>query len=193
MAATARPATRTIVSTPLCSPTRCAPIGSGCGALIPDTDATIALRRACRARKDLINHRVAVANRLRAHLRNVLPAAVGLFKDIDSTISLAFLTRFDTQDKIDWLTPKRLGDWLINQGYSGRTDPAVLHQHLVDAAPEPPAPTRPPRPRSPPRGPYPRPSMAAHHPALLARQPSLRSRQAPRTPTIPPSKRGGLT
>lgn len=78
--------------------------------LVPDTDATVALRRACRARKDLVNHRVAVANQLRAHLRNVLPAAVGLFNDIDSAISLAFLTRFDTQDKIDWLTPKRLGD-----------------------------------------------------------------------------------
>jgi transposase len=101
--------------------------------LIPDTDATIALRRACRARKDLVNHRVAVANQLRAHLRNVLPAAVGLFKDIDSAISLAFLTRFDTQDKIDWLSPTRLGDWLAKQGYSGKVDPAVLHQRILAA------------------------------------------------------------
>ena len=101
--------------------------------LVPDTDATVALRRACRARKDLVNHRVAVANQLRAHLRNVLPAAVGLFNDIDSAISLAFLTRFDTQDKIDWLTPKRLADWLSKQGYSGKVDPTVLHQRLLDA------------------------------------------------------------
>jgi transposase len=103
--------------------------------LVPDTDATVALRRACRARKDLVNHRVAVANQLRAHLRNVLPAAVGLFKDLESAISLAFLTRFDTQDKINWLTPKRLGDWLAKQGYSGKVDPAVLHQRILDAAP----------------------------------------------------------
>jgi len=103
--------------------------------LVPDTDATVALRRACRARKDLVNHRVAVANQLRAHLRNVLPAAVGLFKDLESAISLAFLTRFDTQDKINWLTPKRLGDWLAKQGYSGKADPAVLHQRILDAAP----------------------------------------------------------
>jgi transposase len=103
--------------------------------LVPDTDATVALRRACRARKDLVNHRVAVANQLRAHLRNVLPAAVGLFNDIDSAISLAFLTRFDTQDKIDWLTPKRLGDWLSKQGYSGKVDPTVLHQRILNAAP----------------------------------------------------------
>lgn len=101
--------------------------------LVPDADDTVALRRACRARKDLVKHRVAAANQLRAHLRNALPAAVGLFRDLDSQISLAFLTRFDTQDKIDWLSPKRLGDWLSKQGYSGKVDPAVLHQRLLDA------------------------------------------------------------
>jgi transposase len=101
--------------------------------LVPDTEATVALRRACRARKDLVKHRVAAANQLRAHLRNVFPGAVGLFADIDAEISLAFLTRFDTQDRADWLTPKRLADWLTKQGYSGRTDPSVLHQRLIDA------------------------------------------------------------
>jgi transposase len=101
--------------------------------LVPDTDATVALRRACRARKDLVRHRVATANQLRAHLRNVLPAVVGLFSEIDSAITLAFLTRFDTQDKVDWLSPKRLGDWLAKQGYSGKVDPAVLCQRIIDA------------------------------------------------------------
>jgi transposase len=101
--------------------------------LVPDTDATIALRRACRARKDLVKHRVAAANQLRAHLRNVLPAVVGLFAEIDSAITLAFLARFDTQDKVDWLSPKRLSDWLAKQGYSGKVDPAVLHQRILDA------------------------------------------------------------
>jgi transposase len=101
--------------------------------MVPDTEATIALRRACRARKDLVKHRVAAANQLRAHLRNVFPGAIGLFTDIDSEITLAFLTRFDTQDRADWLTAKRLGDWLSKQGYPGRTDPAVLHQRLLDA------------------------------------------------------------
>ena len=102
--------------------------------LEPDTPATIALRRACRARKDLVSHRVAVANQLRAHLRNVFPGAVGLFADIDSAISLAFLARFTTQHQADWLTPKRLGDWLAKQGYSGKVDPAVLHGRLIAAA-----------------------------------------------------------
>lgn len=98
--------------------------------LEPDTAETVALRRACRARKDLVTHRVALGNRLRAHLRNVFPGAVGLFADIDSGISLAFLTRFTTQDQADWLTPKRLGEWLARTGYPGRTSPEVLHTRL---------------------------------------------------------------
>ena len=101
--------------------------------LVPDSEDTIAMRRACRARKDFVAHRVAVANQLRAHLRNVLPAVIGLFADIDSPITLAFLARFDTQDKVDWLTPARLATWLSKQGYSGRTDPSVLHQRILAA------------------------------------------------------------
>lgn len=36
--------------------------------LVPDTPATISLRMAVRARRDLVRHRVAVCNQLRAHL-----------------------------------------------------------------------------------------------------------------------------
>ena len=46
-------------------------------ALTPDSDATIALRRTCRARKDLVGHRVAAANQLRAHLQSVFLARSG--------------------------------------------------------------------------------------------------------------------
>jgi hypothetical protein len=60
----------------------------------PDSPPTVALRRACRARKDLVSHRVAVASQLRAHLANVFPGAAGLFADLDSPVSLAFLARF---------------------------------------------------------------------------------------------------
>lgn len=101
--------------------------------LIPDTPATVALRRTVRARRDLVAHRVATANQLRAHLRAVFPGAVGLFADIDSPISLAFLTRYPTQDQADWLSPTRLGAWLDKQSYTGRADPAVLHARLVAA------------------------------------------------------------
>jgi transposase len=101
--------------------------------LVPDTPATTALRAACRARKDLIGHRVGLANQLREHLNRAFPGAVGLFADIDSPISLSFLTRFDCQDRADWLTPTRLGAWLASVGYTGRTDPAVLHARLTAA------------------------------------------------------------
>jgi transposase len=103
--------------------------------LVPDQPATIALRRACRARKDLIAHRVGVANQLREHLKRVFPGAVGLFADLDSAISLAFLTRFDCQDRAGWLTPKRMAAWLASTGYCGRADPAVLHARLTAAPP----------------------------------------------------------
>lgn len=102
--------------------------------LTADTPDTVALRRTCRARKDLVEHRVAVANQLRSHLSNVFPGAVGLFSDLDSKISISFLTRFTTQAQADWLTPKRLADWLTKQGYPGKTDPATLHARLRGAA-----------------------------------------------------------
>jgi transposase len=101
--------------------------------LLLDTTATTTLRKLCRARKDLVAHRVAVTNQLRAHLQNALPAVVDLFRDLDSTVSLRFIARFDTQDALDWLSPKRLAAWLASVGYSGRTDPARLHEHITAA------------------------------------------------------------
>jgi transposase len=58
---------------------------------------------------------------------------VGLFKDLDSQVSLAFLERFTTQAKVDWLTPTRLGAWLTKFGYSGKVAPDVLQQRLLAA------------------------------------------------------------
>jgi transposase len=101
--------------------------------LVLDSEATTGLRKLCRARKDLVTHRVAVANQLRAHLSTALPAAVDLFRDIDSPISLRFLTRFTTQNDLDWLSPKRLAAWLKSVGYSGGTEPGVLHARITDA------------------------------------------------------------
>jgi transposase len=101
--------------------------------LRPDAPATVTLRATVRARRDLVGHRVGLCNQLRAHLQRVFPSAVGLFADLDSPISLAFLARFDSQDRADWLPVKRLAAWLGSVGYSGRTDPAVLHQRLTAA------------------------------------------------------------
>ena len=98
--------------------------------LTPDTPATVTLRATCRARKDLIGHRVALTNQLRAHLQLCFPGPVGLFQDLDSPISLRFLTRFPNQDSADWLTVTRLGAWLRATGYCGRKTPTHLHAHL---------------------------------------------------------------
>ena len=101
--------------------------------LLPDSPATVTLRQACRARKDLVGHRVAVCNQLRAHLKIAFPGAVGLFAELDSAISLAFLARFDSQDRAGWLSPRRLAAWLEGQGYCGRKNPAELHARLAGA------------------------------------------------------------
>lgn len=102
-------------------------------ALERDTTATTAIRTTVRARRDLVEHRVAAANQLRAHLQLVFPGAIGLFHAIDSTITLAFLERFTTQTQADWLSPKRLATWLGAVSYTGRVEASVLHTRLLDA------------------------------------------------------------
>jgi len=95
--------------------------------------ATVTLRSSVPARRDLVEHRVAAANQLRAHLQVVFPAAEGLFAALDSAVSLSFLERFPTQAKADWLSPKRLADWVSKVSYSGRVAPEVLHHRLLAA------------------------------------------------------------
>jgi transposase len=101
--------------------------------LEPDSAATVTLRATVRARKDLVETRVALANQLRSHLRVAFPGAVGLFRDIDSTISLRFLARFPSALKAAWLSEKRLAAWLKANGYSGRKEPAEIYGRLCKA------------------------------------------------------------
>jgi transposase len=101
--------------------------------LLVDQPVTTALRQTVRARRDLVAHRVAVANQLRAHLQICFPGAVGLFRDIDSDITLRFLERFPTQDRAGWLSVKRWAAWLSSVGYCGRTLPETLNSRLRDA------------------------------------------------------------
>jgi len=102
-------------------------------ALVPDTAATVALRAAVRARKDLVIHRVALCNQLRAHLQVFFPAPVGLFHELDGDTSLKFLARFDCQDRADWLSPKRLTGFLKGIRYSGATTGEVMHARITAA------------------------------------------------------------
>jgi transposase len=98
-----------------------------------DSPATVTLRSTVRARKDLVETRVALANQLRAHLRVVFPGAVGLFRDIDSPISLRFLERFPSATKAAWLSEKRFGAWLKANGYCGRKSSVELYRRLSEA------------------------------------------------------------
>lgn len=76
---------------------------------------------------------MAVANQLRAHLEVVFPGVVGLFSDLDSPISLAFLRRFPSAGKAARLSEKRLAAWLRTQSYGGRRPAADLYRHLAQA------------------------------------------------------------
>ena len=83
--------------------------GHRLASLTPDSSATIGLRALVRARKDVVEHRIALGNQLRANLLTAFPGAVGLFAEIDSSISLAFLTRFPSAERAAWLSEKRMG------------------------------------------------------------------------------------
>ena len=61
--------------------------------LTPDSPETRALRALTRTRKDLVEARVGLMNQLRAQLELCFPGAVGLFYELDSPMSIAFLRR----------------------------------------------------------------------------------------------------
>ena len=104
--------------------------------LVPDTPATIALRAAVRVRRDLIGHKVAACNQLRAHLAVAFPGAVGLFYQLDSRISLAFLERFGSAEAAGPLDEQALGQWLGTVRYRGNAPaPGQLAAKLAAAAP----------------------------------------------------------
>ena len=103
--------------------------------LIPDAPATVTLRAAVRARRDLVAHRVAACNQLRAHLAVAFPAAVGLFHDLDSPISLAFLARFGSQDAVGQLDEQAISAWLKTIPVRGRPAPVSVLCARLRAAP----------------------------------------------------------
>jgi transposase len=103
--------------------------------LVVDMPATVALRAAVRARRDLVAHRIAACNQLRAHLAAVFPGAVGLFARLDSQISLAFLARFPSADAVGQLSEEDLAAWLRTLPHRGKAPrPGQLHARLQAAA-----------------------------------------------------------
>lgn len=102
--------------------------------LVADSDATKALRALTRAREDLVQTRVALANELRAQLQCFWPAASGVFADIDSPIALAFIKRYPSPADARGLGEQRMARFLARHGYSGRRPAAELLARLKNAA-----------------------------------------------------------
>jgi len=102
--------------------------------LEPDSDETKALRALTRAREDLVGTRTALSNQLRAELERFWPGPLGLFSDLHSRISLAFLERYPSPADMRGLGEARLQAFLARERYSGRQKPAQLLAKLRRAA-----------------------------------------------------------
>jgi transposase len=103
--------------------------------LRPDSSATKGLRALTRARKDLVEARVALANQLLAQLSVCFPGAVGLFGDLHSAVAAAFLRRYPTAAKATSLTESRLASFLRRIHYCGRTPVGELLRRIKEAPP----------------------------------------------------------
>lgn len=102
-------------------------------ALAPDSDETRALKALTRSREDLVETRVALANRLRAELEAFWPGAAAIFADIDSPIALAFLERYPSPSDAHRLGEKRLCSFLSRHGYCGRREATELLRRVRSA------------------------------------------------------------
>jgi transposase len=101
--------------------------------LEPNSDATKAIKALTRAREDLVAARVSLANQLRAELERFWPGPIGLFSDLDSRISLAFLARYPGPGDARGLGEKRMAAFLKAHRYSARKTPAQLLERLRSA------------------------------------------------------------
>jgi transposase len=94
--------------------------------LEPDCDETKALRALTRGREDLVGMRTALTNQLRAELERFWPGPLGLFTDLNSRISLAFLERYPSPGDARGLGAQRPQGFLRRQGYTGGKRPVQL-------------------------------------------------------------------
>jgi transposase len=102
-------------------------------ALVPDSDETRALKVLTRVHEDLVETRVALANRLRAELEAFWPGAAVIFSEVDSPIALAFLERYPSPGDARRLGEKRLSGFLCRHGYCGRKGAGELLGRLRSA------------------------------------------------------------
>jgi transposase len=96
----------------------------------PYSGETRALRTVVRTRDDLVGMRVAATNQLAALLDAHWPGAKAVFADVESPISLDFLTRYPTPASARHLGEKRMAAFLVKHSYSGRRPAAQLLERL---------------------------------------------------------------
>src|SRR5690348_516891 len=96
----------------------------------PYSGETKALRTVVRTRDDLVAMRVAATNQLSALPGAYWPGAKAIFADVESPISLAFLTRYPAPAPAARLGEKRMTAFLVKNGYSGRRPAAELLARL---------------------------------------------------------------
>lgn len=100
---------------------------------VPYSDDTRALRTLVRTRTDLVDTRVAATNQLAALLDDHWPGAKHIFADIESPISLDFLTRYPTPASATHIGEKRMQAFMTKHKYSGRRSAAALLERLRSA------------------------------------------------------------
>jgi transposase len=86
----------------------------------PYSDEGRALRAVVRARGDLVEMRVAATNQLPALLEAHWPGARAIFADVESPVSLEFLSRYPTPAAAAHLGEKRMAAFCIKHGLLAR-------------------------------------------------------------------------
>ena len=99
----------------------------------PYSGETRALRTVVRTRDDLVGMRVAATNQLAALLDAHWPGARAVFANVESPVSLDFLTRYPTPASARQLGEKRMAAFLVKHGYPGRRPAGQLLERLRSA------------------------------------------------------------
>lgn len=99
----------------------------------PYSSQTKAVRTVVRTRDDLVEMRVMAINKLSALLEAHWPGAKALFADVESPISLEFLTRYPTAASATHLGERRMAAFCAKHSYSGRRSAAELLARLRGA------------------------------------------------------------
>lgn len=98
--------------------------------LSPPSPLLAELRAITRDRERVVTAQRATENRLRAVLEAYHPGPLHLFSTLDRDISLAFITSYPTPRQAERVGTARMAAFCGRQGYSGRTQPAVLVERL---------------------------------------------------------------